>query len=77
MLAVYLDWQALFALKHYTADNRQKNQQSWSTDVSINADIKAIRPDYIVPPHCTGFEAISAFAREMPEQFTLNTAGTR
>jgi 7,8-dihydropterin-6-yl-methyl-4-(beta-D-ribofuranosyl)aminobenzene 5'-phosphate synthase len=41
------------------------------------ADIKAIRPDYIVPTHCTGFEAISAFAREMPDQFILNTAGTR
>ncbi|MGD0974983.1 MAG: MBL fold metallo-hydrolase [Candidatus Korobacteraceae bacterium] len=41
------------------------------------ADIKAINPDYIVPTHCTGFEAISAFAREMPEQFILNTAGTR
>ncbi len=39
--------------------------------------IKAIRPDYIVPTHCTGFEAISAFAREMPDQFILNTAGTR
>src|SRR4030042_2502223 len=37
-------------------------------------DIKAIRPDYIVPTHCTGFEAISAFAREMPDQFILNTA---
>jgi 7,8-dihydropterin-6-yl-methyl-4-(beta-D-ribofuranosyl)aminobenzene 5'-phosphate synthase len=41
------------------------------------ADIKAIRPDYIVPTHCTGFEAISMFAREMPDQFILNTAGTR
>lgn len=41
------------------------------------ADIKAIRPDYIVPTHCTGFEAISAFAREMPDQFILNTVGTR
>jgi len=41
------------------------------------ADIKAVRPDYIVPTHCTGFEAISAFAREMPDQFILNTAGTR
>jgi 7,8-dihydropterin-6-yl-methyl-4-(beta-D-ribofuranosyl)aminobenzene 5'-phosphate synthase len=41
------------------------------------ADIKAIRPDYVVPTHCTGFEAISAFAREMPDQFILNTAGTR
>ena len=41
------------------------------------ADIKIIHPDYIVPTHCTGFEAISAFAREMPDQFILNTAGTR
>ena len=41
------------------------------------ADIKTIRPDYIVPTHCTGFEAITAFAREMPDQFILNTAGTK
>ena len=41
------------------------------------ADVKAIRPDYIVPNHCTGFEAITAFAREMPDQFILNTAGKR
>ena len=41
------------------------------------ADIKAINPDYVVPMHCAGFEAIMTFAREMPEQFILNTAGTR
>jgi 7,8-dihydropterin-6-yl-methyl-4-(beta-D-ribofuranosyl)aminobenzene 5'-phosphate synthase len=41
------------------------------------SDIKAICPDYVVPTHCTGFEAISEFAREMPDQFILNTAGTR
>ncbi len=41
------------------------------------ADIKAIGPDYIVPMHCTGFEATSAIAREMTDQFILNTAGTR
>jgi 7,8-dihydropterin-6-yl-methyl-4-(beta-D-ribofuranosyl)aminobenzene 5'-phosphate synthase len=41
------------------------------------ADMKAIQPTYIVPTHCTGFEAIGAFAREMPDQFILNTAGTR
>ena len=41
------------------------------------ADIKAIAPQYIVPTHCTGFEAISAFAKEMPEQFILNTVGTK
>ncbi len=41
------------------------------------ADMKAINPEYIVPTHCTGFEAISAFSREMPNQFILNTAGTK
>jgi len=41
------------------------------------ADIKAINPDYIVPMHCTGWEAITAFEREMPGQFIINTAGTR
>jgi len=40
-------------------------------------DIKAINPDYIVPTHCTGYEAITAFEREMPGQFILNTVGTR
>jgi 7,8-dihydropterin-6-yl-methyl-4-(beta-D-ribofuranosyl)aminobenzene 5'-phosphate synthase len=40
-------------------------------------DITAINPDYIVPTHCTGFEAITTFAREMPDRFILNTAGTR
>jgi 7,8-dihydropterin-6-yl-methyl-4-(beta-D-ribofuranosyl)aminobenzene 5'-phosphate synthase len=41
------------------------------------ADIKAINPEYIVPTHCTGFEAITAFSRELPNQFILNTAGTQ
>jgi 7,8-dihydropterin-6-yl-methyl-4-(beta-D-ribofuranosyl)aminobenzene 5'-phosphate synthase len=41
------------------------------------ADIKAMKPDYIIPTHCTGFEAITAFAREMPAEFNLNTAGTQ
>jgi 7,8-dihydropterin-6-yl-methyl-4-(beta-D-ribofuranosyl)aminobenzene 5'-phosphate synthase len=41
------------------------------------ADIKAIKQDYIVPTHCTGFEAIVAFSREMPNEFILNTAGTQ
>jgi len=41
------------------------------------ADIKAIAPEYIVPMHCTGFETITAFQREMPDQFIINTAGTR
>ena len=41
------------------------------------ADMKAINPEFIVPTHCTGFETVAAFAREMPNQFILNTAGTR
>ena len=41
------------------------------------ADIKAMAPDYVVPMHCTGFEAVVVFAREMPDQFILNTSGTR
>ncbi len=39
-------------------------------------DIKAMKPECVVPTHCTGFEAIEAFKREMPEEFNLNTAGT-
>ena len=41
------------------------------------ADIKAMKPDYIIPMHCTGFEAIVAFSREMPKEFNLNIAGTQ
>lgn len=44
---------------------------------STVADLKAMQPDHIVPTHCTGFEAITAFSKELPEAFTLNTAGTR
>jgi 7,8-dihydropterin-6-yl-methyl-4-(beta-D-ribofuranosyl)aminobenzene 5'-phosphate synthase len=41
------------------------------------SDIKAMKPEYVVTTHCTGFEANGALAREMPDQFILNTAGTR
>lgn len=41
------------------------------------ADIKAMAPDYVIPMHCTGFEATGVFAKEMPDQFVLNTVGTR
>lgn len=40
-------------------------------------DIKGFAPDYIIPTHCTGFETVMRFAREMPGQFILNTAGTK
>jgi 7,8-dihydropterin-6-yl-methyl-4-(beta-D-ribofuranosyl)aminobenzene 5'-phosphate synthase len=39
--------------------------------------IRAMKPDFIAPAHCTGFEAMVAFGQEMPEAFHLNTAGTR
>lgn len=41
------------------------------------ADIKVASPDYIVPNHCTGFEATMAFAQQMPDQFIFSTVGTR
>jgi len=41
------------------------------------ADFKAVKLDYIVPTHCTGFEAIEAFHKEMPQQVILNTAGAK
>jgi 7,8-dihydropterin-6-yl-methyl-4-(beta-D-ribofuranosyl)aminobenzene 5'-phosphate synthase len=44
---------------------------------STVADIKAMNPEYIVPTHCTGFRAMVAFSREMPNEFVLNTAGTK
>lgn len=40
-------------------------------------DMKAIAPDHIIPAHCTGFEAILSFAKKMPRQFILNTAGVQ
>ena len=39
-------------------------------------EMKKIAPDYIVPTHCTGWKAINEFAREMPDQFHLNSVGT-
>jgi len=40
------------------------------------AEMKRIGPDFVVPMHCTGWNAINQFAREMPEQFALNVVGT-
>lgn len=39
-------------------------------------EMKKLNPDYIVPMHCTGWKAMNDFAREMPEQFILNSACT-
>ena len=40
------------------------------------AEMKKFNPDYIVPTHCTGWKAINQFAKEMADQFILNTVGT-
>jgi 7,8-dihydropterin-6-yl-methyl-4-(beta-D-ribofuranosyl)aminobenzene 5'-phosphate synthase len=39
-------------------------------------EMKKIGPEYVVPMHCTGWKAINQFAKEMPEQFVLNSVGT-
>lgn len=39
-------------------------------------EIKKIDPDYIVPMHCTGWDAINRFMIEMPGKCILNTVGT-
>jgi len=36
----------------------------------------AIDPDYIVPMHCTGWNAINRFMESMPKRCILNTVGT-
>jgi len=40
------------------------------------AAVKEIGPDYVVPMHCTGWDAITRFMSAMPEQCILNTVGT-
>jgi 7,8-dihydropterin-6-yl-methyl-4-(beta-D-ribofuranosyl)aminobenzene 5'-phosphate synthase len=40
------------------------------------AAMKTLNPDYIAPMHCTGWNAINQFSREMPKQFILNSVGT-
>jgi len=39
-------------------------------------EMKKIAPDYIVPMHCTGWDAMNQISREMHEQFILNSVGT-
>jgi len=39
--------------------------------------LKAFNPQYVVPTHCTGRNAINYIEQEMPEQFLLNMAGTK
>jgi 7,8-dihydropterin-6-yl-methyl-4-(beta-D-ribofuranosyl)aminobenzene 5'-phosphate synthase len=39
-------------------------------------EIMAVRPEMVVPSHCTGFHAIQRFANRMPDQFVLGAVGT-
>lgn len=41
------------------------------------AALKEINPELVVPRHCTGWKAIHALARELPDAFVANSVGTR
>jgi 7,8-dihydropterin-6-yl-methyl-4-(beta-D-ribofuranosyl)aminobenzene 5'-phosphate synthase len=46
-------------------------------DIARTIDaIAALGPQVVSPMHCTGFRAISQFARRMPEAFVLGVVGT-
>jgi 7,8-dihydropterin-6-yl-methyl-4-(beta-D-ribofuranosyl)aminobenzene 5'-phosphate synthase len=40
-------------------------------------ELKKIRPDYVIPCHCTGRKAIMYMEKEMQGQFILNMSGTK
>lgn len=39
--------------------------------------LKAFNPEYIIPTHCTGRQAVQMMENEMPDSFILNMSGTR
>lgn len=39
--------------------------------------LAALEPDVVVPAHCTGWKAATAFAARLPDAFIQNTVGTR
>ncbi len=41
------------------------------------AALADLRPDVIVPAHCTGWRAIHAIAARLPDAFVPNSVGTR
>lgn len=41
------------------------------------AEMKKIRPRFVIPTHCTGWRAINLFAEEMKDSFLLNAVGTK
>jgi 7,8-dihydropterin-6-yl-methyl-4-(beta-D-ribofuranosyl)aminobenzene 5'-phosphate synthase len=40
-------------------------------------ELRAAAPQVVVPMHCTGWKAVHAIARAMPEAFIQNSVGTR
>jgi 7,8-dihydropterin-6-yl-methyl-4-(beta-D-ribofuranosyl)aminobenzene 5'-phosphate synthase len=40
------------------------------------AALKEINPDYLIPMHCTGFRAMMAVQREMPQKLIMPSTGT-
>ncbi|OGP66360.1 MAG: hypothetical protein A2W27_01110 [Deltaproteobacteria bacterium RBG_16_44_11] len=40
-------------------------------------ELRQINPDYIIPTHCTGRNAINAIEKELPAKFLLNMSGTK
>jgi len=41
------------------------------------AALKEMSPELIVPAHCTGWKAVHAMARELPQAFVQNSVGTK
>ena len=39
--------------------------------------LAALRPDVVVPAHCTGRDATNAISARLPEAFIQNSVGTR
>lgn len=48
---------------------------AWTLERTI-AEIKSLRPQLVMPFHCTGFEATRQLAAEMPGQFVPAAVGT-
>ena len=40
-------------------------------------EMKDIKPEFIVPMHCTGWKAIHRFSKAFPSSFVLNSVGTK
>jgi 7,8-dihydropterin-6-yl-methyl-4-(beta-D-ribofuranosyl)aminobenzene 5'-phosphate synthase len=40
-------------------------------------EFKRVKPEVIIPMHCTGWEAIKRFSEEFPASFVLNSVGTK